>query len=73
MSHTHKKTYDPIWRMSDCCHQVALSRSTIYRLIDNNDFPKPIPLGAKSIGFLSSEIEAWKEKRIADSRKVQES
>jgi prophage regulatory protein len=71
MSH-HQQTYDPIWRMPDVCHQTGLSRSTIYRLIENNDFPKPIPLGSKSIGFLSSEVVLWKEQRITESRKVKE-
>jgi prophage regulatory protein len=61
--------HDPLWHTHDLCHQVDLSRSTIYRLIDNNDFPKPIPLGSKSIGFLSSEVIAWKEQRITESRK----
>jgi len=58
--------------MSDVCHQVGLSRSTIYRLIDNNDFPQSIPLSSNSIGFLSSEVIAWKEQRITDSRKSKE-
>jgi prophage regulatory protein len=73
MSYHHQQTYNPIWRRADTCQQVGLSRSTIYRLIDLNDFPKPIPLGSKSIGFLSSEVEAWKEQRITDSRKTKES
>jgi len=71
MSQT-QQTYDPIWRMADTCHQVGLSRSTIYRLIDNGDFPQSIPLSTNSIGFLSSEVVAWKEQRIADSRKAKE-
>ena len=50
MTHT-QHTYDPLWRMRDVCHQVGLSRSSIYRLIDNGDFPQPIPLGKNSIGF----------------------
>ena len=60
-----EKYYDPIWRMSETCRQVGLSRSTIYRLIDLGDFPQPIPLSSKSIGFVSSEVIAWKEKRMA--------
>lgn len=67
MSHP-QPVYDPLWRMNEVCHQVGLSRSTIYRLIDDGDFPKPIPLGKKSVGFLSSEIAEWKEQRIANSR-----
>ena len=72
MSHPQSDTQshnDPFLRMADVCKQVGLSRSTIYRLIENNDFPKSIPLGCKSIGFLSSEIIAWKDQRIANSRK----
>lgn len=72
MLQPHLKTYDPIWRMAETCHQVGLSRSTIYRLIDSNDFPQPIPLGSKSIGFLSSEVEAWKTQRITHSRTTKE-
>ena len=60
------QSYDPIWRMSETCHQVGLSRSTIYRLMDQGDFPQSIPLSSKSIGFLSSEVIAWKEQRIAE-------
>ncbi len=71
MSHP-QPSYDPIWRMSDVCHQAGLSRSTIYRLIDNGDFPQSIPLSKKSIGFLSSEIVAWKEQRVANARQGQE-
>ena len=67
-----QQIYDPIWRMNEACYQVGLSRSTIYRLIDQNDFPKSIPLGSKSVGFLSSEVIAWKEQRIAASRKGKE-
>ena len=67
MSLNHQ-TFDPIWRMNEACRQVGLSRSTIYRLIDSGDFPQPIPLSKKSIGFLSSEVNAWKEQRVAMSR-----
>jgi prophage regulatory protein len=71
MSHP-QNTYHPIFRMNETCRQVALSRSTVYRLIDSGDFPQPIKLSKNSIGFLSSEVEAWKEQRISDSRKVKE-
>jgi prophage regulatory protein len=69
---TPQKICDPIFRMNETCRQVALSRTTVYRLIDNGDFPQPIQLSKNSIGFLSSQIEAWKEQRIDDSRKAKE-
>ena len=49
--------------------RTGLSRSTIYaRLREGGDFPKPIQLGAQSVGWLDSEIDAWLRERIAASR-----
>lgn len=42
---------------------TSLSRSTIYRLIKKDDFPKPIRLSANRSGFRLSEIESWLESR----------
>ena len=42
----------------------GLSRSTIYSFISQGKFPKPIHLGARSVGWVSTEIDAWIESRI---------
>jgi prophage regulatory protein len=51
--------------------RTGLSRSTIYLRIQKGSFPKPIPLGARAVGWMESEIDAWLmkqvEKRDADS------
>jgi prophage regulatory protein len=47
---------------------VGLSRSQIYALAKLHQFPKPIRLGARAVGWLSSEIDAWLADRIAASR-----
>jgi len=39
--------------------RTGLSRSTIYLRIQEGTFPKPINLGARAVGWLESEIEAW--------------
>ena len=46
----------------------GLSRSSIYARIAQNEFPKPISLGGRAIGWLESDIEKWLEQRIAASR-----
>ncbi|HAT3905064.1 TPA: AlpA family transcriptional regulator [Citrobacter koseri] len=38
-----------------------------YKLISEGQFPKPIKLG-RSSRWLKSEVEAWMQQRIADSR-----
>jgi prophage regulatory protein len=48
---------------------VGLSRSSIYALIKQDDFPKPIHLGGRSVGWLDSEIREWIQKRIASRDK----
>ncbi len=44
--------------------QTGLSRSTIYLRIQNGTFPRPIKLGARAVGWLENEIEAWLTARM---------
>lgn len=39
--------------------RTGLSRSTIYLRIQEGSFPRPINLGARAVGWLENEIEAW--------------
>jgi prophage regulatory protein len=44
-----------------------LSRSSIYLNISKGTFPKPIHLGARSVGWLESDIDNWIDARIQAS------
>jgi prophage regulatory protein len=44
--------------------RTGLSRSTIYLRIQEGTFPRPINLGARAVGWLENEIEAWLVARI---------
>jgi prophage regulatory protein len=48
--------------------RVGLSRSSIYLLISEQAFPKPISLGPRAVGWVSDDIDAWVASRIAQSR-----
>lgn len=63
---------DPILRIPDVEHQVGLKKSTIYALIKKGEFPTPIRLGNRASGWLLSEINQWKQRRIAESRTARE-
>jgi prophage regulatory protein len=41
------------------------SRATIYKRIAEGQFPKPVKLGTKSVGWPEDEIAAVNEARIA--------
>jgi len=44
------------------------ARSTIYKKVKENSFPKPISLGAKSVGWLEADVQNWIEVRIISSQ-----
>lgn len=50
--------------------RTGLSRSTIYDRIKAGTFPSPISLGAKAVGWIESEIDAWLTAQIRKSREV---
>ncbi|MDF1829974.1 MAG: AlpA family transcriptional regulator [Cycloclasticus pugetii] len=55
-----------ILRLPEVIKTTGLGRSTIYRDINLGSFPKPIKLGEKSTGWLSSDISTWIESRIKE-------
>lgn len=59
--------------------RTGLSRSTIYAKIRRNPkrpsdydptFPKPVSVGAKAVGWIEAEIDAWLIAQIEKSRKA---
>ena len=57
-------------RFPQVIEKTGLSKSNLYLKISNNQFPKPILLGegGRSVGFISSEIDDWIQRRIDASR-----
>jgi len=48
-----------IYRIKDVIKVTGLSRSTIYRLMDQDRFPKSIKLSQRIVGFLEQDIDQW--------------
>ncbi len=48
--------------------RTGLSRSSVYLKISQGIFPKPISLGVRAVGWLESEVDAWLEQLINQSR-----
>lgn len=64
---TQFQTALTILRRKQVEKRVGLSRSTIYAKIANGEFPAPIALSARAVGWLESDIIAWIESRITAS------
>ncbi len=48
-----------ILRLPQVKIRVGLSRSSIYLAVSQRKFPRPVSLGARAVGWLESEVDAW--------------
>ena len=55
-----------ILRRKQVQQRTGLSRSSIYLRIQDSTFPKPIPLGARAVGWLEHEVEEWLSSRVRE-------
>jgi prophage regulatory protein len=55
-----------VLRLPQVKQKIGKSRSAIYHDISQGTFPKPIRLGARSVGWLESEVEAWIQSKRAN-------
>jgi len=62
------RTRFTILRRKQVQDRTGLSRSTIYLRISQGSFPKAISLGARAVGWLDSEVDAWLINQIEHSR-----
>jgi len=47
---------------------TGLSRSSIYAMMSDNSFPRPIRIGKRAVAWREGDIAAWIEQRSAESR-----
>ena len=48
-----------VLRLPDVLARVSLSKSTLWRLINDGEFPKPIRLGPRATGWIEEEFDEW--------------
>ena len=57
------KKINKLIKISDVMKQTSLSRSSIYRLVNQGLFPEQVKLSTRSSAWIESEIDDWiKEK-----------
>jgi len=42
---------------------LGLSRSTIYRMMNDGEFPRPVVLGRRAVGWRAADVETWIKQR----------
>ena len=53
-----------IYRLPEVMDMTGLSRSSIYLRVSTNEFPKPVKIGRRAIGWPEDSIIAWQAKMM---------
>jgi prophage regulatory protein len=58
--HDHGEAITPVFlRMPNVVRMTGLTRSTIYRLIADRKFPRPVRLGPRAVGWRRADLDQW--------------
>lgn len=52
-------------RVREAIQKTGLSKSSIYDLMAQGQFPQTVRLGGRSVAFVEGEVDAWMAQRIA--------
>lgn len=57
-------------RLKEVMALTGLGRSSIYKFMDENTFPKSVSLGGRAVAWVESEIEDWMSERLSQRDKA---
>jgi len=55
-----------ILRIKEVIKKTSIGRTKLYEMMESGDFPGSIKLGAKSVGWVDTEVEEWIQSRITE-------
>ncbi|HHQ4186782.1 TPA: helix-turn-helix transcriptional regulator [Vibrio cholerae] len=55
-------------RFREVLAMTGLSRSSMYRFIEENQFPTQVQLGGRAVAWVESEAQEWIAQRITNRR-----
>ncbi|MEZ8880022.1 AlpA family transcriptional regulator [Vibrio lentus] len=56
-------------KLKEVMQKTALSRSAIYRKMNDDEFPKSITLGERAVAWVEKEVDEWMEMRLSQRPK----
>lgn len=57
-----------VLRLPEVKNRTGLSRSTIYLRVAKGNFPKPVSLGGRAVGWVEAEVTQWLQDQVLLSR-----
>lgn len=59
-----------IIRLKEVMDITGLARSTVYKYVAAGEFPVPVSLGERCVGWLENEVQEWILARVAERDKA---
>ncbi|TCP58431.1 AlpA family transcriptional regulator [Rhodovulum bhavnagarense] len=59
---------EEIWRLPRVIKAVGMGRSWIYQAVAEGQFPAPLRLGKRAVGWRRSDVLTWLESRVDKAR-----
>ena len=56
---------DENWDIKQVLNYTGIAYSTLYKMIQQEKFPRQVPIGARSVRWLKSEVVEWMDKKKA--------
>lgn len=53
-------------RIKQVAETTGLSKSSVYDLIKNGDFPRPVKISEHRSGWVKAEVDAWSRKLVEE-------
>ncbi|ODS10559.1 uncharacterized protein VSF3289_00818 [Vibrio scophthalmi] len=53
-------------KLKEVMEKTALSRSAIYRKMNDGEFPQSVSLGDRAVAWVDSEVQDWVIDRVAE-------
>lgn len=61
-----QSTFNHLRKLPWVMAYLGVSKTTVYRLVNANKFPKPIKTGSRSIAWREGDVVRWVEERASD-------
>lgn len=57
-----------VLRLPQVCKMTGLSRSSVYQMEADRLFPNRVKIGARSVGWIESEVQSWLRQKVESGR-----
>lgn len=72
MAHSDTQEHQPptpiFLPIEEVVRRCAISRRTVYNLIDSGEFPKPVKIGDRRVAFVEAEVVQWQQRKMKERR-----